>query len=168
LDTTSAISGALLGAGGATVDPELHLGDGVGTAKRGRRAAVTRIPAPANEIVGRNVFEELLKRAATGLFWIFELAAEFGWGTADEDHFVFGSRKRPFGIAGRHVVACEIRSLMASIAAHAVNAVAVFATFDVLQMNVAVIALQRSVTHGVAILAARRCKDFMDLKKSFA
>jgi len=40
----------------------------------------------------------------------------------------------------------EIGGLMASLAAHAVNAVAVFTASDVLEMHVAVIALERRIT----------------------
>ena len=83
----------LLRAGVAAFDPELHLGNRVGTAERGKRAAIAGIPAPTDEIVGGDVFEELCKRAATGLLGIFELAAQFGRSATDKDHLVVGGRK---------------------------------------------------------------------------
>ena len=132
---------ALFWASGAAVDPELHLGDGVGTGERRKCAAFAGIPAPTDQIVSGDMLEELGERAASGLPGIFELPAELGGRAADEDHLVFGRRQGPLGIAGRHVLAGEIGGLVTSVATHAVNAMAILATLDVLQMGVAVIAL---------------------------
>ena len=48
---------------------------------------------------------------------------------------------------------------MAGVAAHAVEAVAVGAALYVLNVDVAVVALERSVAGGMAIAAARRIED---------
>jgi hypothetical protein len=50
----------------------------------------------------------------------------------------------------------KVRRLMAGIAAHGGNAVAVFAALYVLKMHVTIIALQRRIARGVTILASRR------------
>jgi hypothetical protein len=76
-------------------------------------------------------------------------------------------RSFPFGIAGRHVITGEIGALVTGFAAHGGNAAAVFAAFYVLQMDVAVVALQGSVACGMAVLAARRSEDFVHLEKGF-
>ena len=89
------------------------------------------------------MFENLLEVAIAVLLWVFDLTAKLGRRAADKNHFVFGSGQRPFGISRRHVLARKIGSLMASIATHAVDAVAVFAALHVLQVDVAVVALQR-------------------------
>ena len=61
----------LLGAGGAAVDPDFHLGGGVGTGEGRKRAAWAWIPAPSDEVVMGDVIPELLKIAATILLGIF-------------------------------------------------------------------------------------------------
>ena len=114
------------------------------------------------------MLEELVKRASTVLRRIFYLAAQLRRSAPDKDHFVLGRRQCPFGIAWGHVFAGQICGLMAGVAAHAVDSVAVFAALYVLQMHVAVVALQRSVASRVAILAARRSQNFIDLKESLA
>jgi hypothetical protein len=81
---------------------------------------------------------------------------------------VFGRRQSPFGISGRHVIAAKIGGLVTGFAAHGGDAVAVLATFHVLQVDVTVVALQGSVASGVAILAARRGKDFVNLQECLA
>ena len=115
-----------------------------------------------------DVVVELFKSAIAVLFRISNLATEIGSGTSDKNHLVFGSGERPFGISGRHVFAGEICGLVASVATHGADAVAVFAALHILQMNVVVVALQRGVSGGVAILAARRSKNLVDLQKRFA
>jgi hypothetical protein len=157
----------LLGTGGAAVDPDFHLGHSVRAAEWRESTAIAGIPAPADKFVICNVFEELLQGAAAGLFGVFELPTEFGGRAADEHHFVLGRRQAPLGIARRHVVSGEIGGLVTSFAAHGGNAVAVLAAFYVLQVNVTVVALQRSVACGMAILAARRSENFVDFEKGF-
>jgi hypothetical protein len=56
---------------------------------------------------------------------------------------------------GRHVRARKIRVLVAGVAGHAVYAVTLAAAPYVLDMDVAIIALQRSVAGGVAVLTTR-------------
>src|ERR1700687_2996865 len=62
----------------------------------------------------------------------------------------------------------QISLLVAGVTVHAIDAVAVIAALDVLHVDVTVVALQRGVTGGVAVLAARRDKNFVNLQKSFA
>jgi len=114
------------------------------------------------------MFEQLREAAAAGLLGIFELAAEFGGCAADDDHFVLRSGERPLGISGRQVFAGKIGGLVAGVAAHAVDAVAVLAAHDILEVDVAVIALQRGVAEGVTVLAAGRGENFVDLQEGFA
>ncbi len=114
------------------------------------------------------MLKQLLQRAATRLLRIFQLAAELGGGTPDDDHFVLRSGKRPLGISRRHVFAGNIGTLVTGGAAHSVNAQAILAALHILQMDMAIVALQRRVTGGMAVLAARRGKYFVDLQKCFA
>jgi hypothetical protein len=130
----------LLRTRGATVNPNFHLRGGIGTAERRQRAAVAGIPAPADELIVRNVLEELLKRTATILFRILQLAAKLPWRAADKNHFLFGWREGPPGISGRHVSASEIRGLVTGVAAHSVHTVAILAALDVLQMGMTIVA----------------------------
>jgi hypothetical protein len=58
--------------------------------------------------------------------------------------------------------------LVAGVAVHAVDTVTASASVDVLQMDMAIVALQRRVAGGVAVLAARRSEDFVDFEESFA
>src|SRR6266853_6977156 len=101
------------------------------------------------------MLKQLLQRAATRLLRVFQLAAKLGGGVPDNDHFVFRSRKQPLGISRRHVFAGKIGSLVTSVAAHSVNTQAILATLHILQMDMAIVALQRRVTGGMAVLAAR-------------
>jgi hypothetical protein len=114
------------------------------------------------------MLEQLREAAAAGLPGIFELAAEFCWRATDDDHLVLRSGEGPFGISGRHVLAGDVGGLVAGVAAHAVDAVAVLAAHDILHVDVAVIALERCVAGRVTVLAARRGEDFVDLQKGFA
>src|SRR5258708_36783377 len=115
------------GAGGAAVDPDLHLGHGVRATEWRESAAIAGIPAPADKFVICNVFEELLQGAAAGLFGVFELAAKLVGGATDKNHFVLRRRHAPLGIARRHVVSGELAGLVTSSAAHSGNTVAVLA-----------------------------------------
>jgi len=72
-----------------------------------------------------DVVVELFKSAIAVLFRISNLATEIGSGTSDKNHLVFGSGERPFGISGRHVFTGEICGLVASVATHGADAVAV-------------------------------------------
>src|SRR5882672_2114348 len=62
----------------------------------------------------------------------------------------------------------NILCLVAGVAAHSVNSVAILAPLHVLQMLVAVISLKRSVASGMAILAARRSQHAIHLEKRSA
>ena len=101
------------------------------------------------------MFEELLQRPAAILFRILKLAAELRERASDENHFVFRRRKRPFGVAGRHVFASEIRGLVAGVATHSVNAVTILAALYVLKVGMAVVTLKRRVSGRMAVLTAR-------------
>ena len=87
------------------------------------------------------MIQKLRKGAAAGLFDVVELAAELRGRASDENHFEVLGGKRPLGISRRHVFARKIGCLVASVAAHAVDAVAVFTAHYVLHVNMAVIAL---------------------------
>jgi len=100
------------------------------------------------------MFEELLQRPAAILFRILKLAAELRGRASDENHFVFRSRKRPFGVAGRHVFAREIPGLVAGVATHSVDAVTILAALYVLKVGMAVVTLKRSVSGRMAVLTA--------------
>jgi hypothetical protein len=65
------------------------------------------------------------------------------------------------------VVAGEVAGLVTGFAAHGGHAVAILAAFYVLQVDVAVVALERSVASGMASLAARRRENFVDFEKGF-
>src|SRR5258706_10965467 len=114
------------------------------------------------------MLKQLLEGAATRLLRIFQLAAELAGGAPDDNHFVLRSGKRPLGISRRHVFAGNIGTLVTGGAAHSVNAQAILAALHILQMDMAIVALQRRVTGGMAVLAARRGKYFVDVQKSFA
>ena len=109
------------------------------------------------------MLQKLLKRAAAGLFGIVELAAELRGRAPDENHFLLRGWKEPFGISRGHVFALKIGGLVASVAAHAVDTVAVLAALYILQMNMAVVALERGITWWMAVLAARGCENPVDL-----
>src|SRR6266478_488533 len=158
----------LLRAGGSAVNPDFHLRDGVCAGERRESAPRAGVPAPADQLVGRNVFEQLRERAAAGLLGIFELAAQLGRRAPEEHHFVLRRGERPLWISRRQIGPGQIRGLVAGVAAHAVDAVAIFAALHILQMDMAVVALQGRVPGGVAVLATRRSKNSVELQKCFA
>src|SRR5260370_31628766 len=94
------------------------------------------------------MLKQLLQRAATRLLRIFQLAAELGGGAPDDDHFLLRSGKRPLWISGRHVFAGNIGSLVTGVAAHSVNTQALLAALHILQIAMAIIALQKRGTSG--------------------
>jgi hypothetical protein len=114
------------------------------------------------------MLKQLWEATAAGLLGIFELAAEFSWSAANDDHLVLWSRERPFGISGRHVLAGDVGGLVAGVAAHTVDAVAVLSAHDILHVDVAVIALERGVAGRVTVLTAGRGENFVDLQEGFA
>ena len=59
----------------------------------------------------------------------------------------------------------EIDGLVASVAAHCGDAVAVRSTFYVLYVNVTVVSLQWSIAGGVTVLASRRSQHSIKLQK---
>ena len=60
-----------VGASGAAVDPDFHLGGGIWAGKGRKCSPWARIPAPADEVVMGDVIPELLKVAAAILLGIF-------------------------------------------------------------------------------------------------
>jgi hypothetical protein len=145
------------------IDPSPHPLCSFLPRKRRQAPSVSGIPAPTYKVIVSDVVVELFKSAIAILFRIFNLATEIGSGTSDKNHLVFGSGERPFGISGRHVFAGEICGLVASVATHGAGAVAVFAAVDILHVDVTVIALERSVACGMAVLTSRRSENFVDL-----
>ena len=109
------------------------------------------------------MLQKLLKRTAAGLFDIVELAAELRGRTSDENHYVVRGWKGPFGISRGHVFAQKIGGLVASVAAHSVDTKAILATLHILQMNMAVVALERCIPRWMTVLATRGGEDFIDL-----
>ena len=61
------------------------------------------------------------------------------------------------------MVAWKIGGLVAGVTTHAVDTVAILASPYILQMNMAVVALQGRVTRWMTVLAARRRENFVDL-----
>jgi hypothetical protein len=106
-----------------------------------------------------NVVEDFFERFAAVLFWVFQLAREFGRALALEDHPHVRRRQVPLGMAGRHVCADKVFVLVTVLAFHCVKAFAVESALDVLEMQVAVLALQWNVAVGMAIHAARVHED---------
>src|SRR5271156_1322052 len=149
----------LLRAGGAVIDPLLHGRDKIRAIERRGGAAIAGIPAPADQFVVRNVFHYLRQRTIAVFGRVFELAAELAGRLASNNHLHFGRRQRPFRISRRHIRAGKIRVLVAGVALHAVQAFAVGSAFYILNMDVTVVALQRSITRRMTILAARRIKN---------
>ena len=147
----------------SAIDPSPHLLCSFLPRKRRQGSSVSGIPAPTYEVIVSDVVVELFKSAIAVLFRISNLATEIGSGTSDKNHLVFGSGERPFGISGRHVFTGEICGLVASVATHGADAVAVFAALYILHVDVTVIALERSVACGMAVLTPRRSNDFVDL-----
>ena len=74
----------------------------------------------------------------------------------------------PFGMARRHVLAGKVFVLMTILALECVKAFAVGTALHVLEMRVAVLALQRNVAGGMAIHAARVHEDRIRSKKGGA
>src|ERR1700722_9785405 len=93
----------LFRAGRSVIHPSLHGGYEVRAIKRRQRAAIARIPAPADQIVLRNVFHDLGQGAVAVLSGVFELAAELAGSFALNDHFHIGGGERPLRISGRAV-----------------------------------------------------------------
>jgi hypothetical protein len=145
------------------IDPSPHLLCSFLPRKRRQGPSVSGIPSPTYKVIVSDVIVELCQSAVAVLFGVFNLATEIGSGTSDKNHLVFWSGERPFGISGRHVFAGEICGLVASVATHGADAVAVFAALYILHVDVTVIALERSVASGMAVLTPRRSKDFVDL-----
>ncbi len=127
----------------SAVNPNFHLGHRVRTRERRQRAARAWIPSPADEIIRRDVFQYLLQRASASLPGIFQLITKLRGRASDKNHLVLRGWKGPFRISRRHVLTREIRGLMTSVTAHAVDAMAVFAAPHVLQMDMTVVALKR-------------------------
>ncbi len=109
------------------------------------------------------MLQKLLKRTAAGLFGIVELAAELRGRASDENHFVVRGWKQPLGTSRGHVFAQKIGGLVASVAAHSVDSKAILPTLHILQMNMAVVALERSIPRWMTVLATRGCEDLVDL-----
>src|SRR5215467_13575561 len=114
------------------------------------------------------MLQDLLEGTATGLPGILQLSAKFSGRPPDKNHLVLRWWKEPLWIARRHMFTRDIRGLMASVAAHAVGAMAVFAALHVLEMNVAVVPLKRRVARRMAVLAARKSENFVYVQECFA
>jgi len=146
----------LLWAASAVIHPFLHRSDKIRAVERRRCTSVTRIPAPANKIVGRNVREDLRETAAAVLLRVLQLAAKLSGSPAHKNHFHLWRRQPPFRIPRRHVRARKIRALVARLTPHPIYPMTISAPLYILCMHMTVVALQRSVARWMAILAARR------------
>src|SRR5438046_11249 len=138
------------------IDPSPHLLCSFLPRKRRQGPSVSGIPAPTYEVIVSDVVVELFKSAIAVLFRISNLATEIGSGTSAHNHVVFVSGEVACGVSGRHVFTGEICGLVASVATHGADAVAVFAALYILHVDVTVIALERSVACGMAVTST--CK----------
>jgi GNAT superfamily N-acetyltransferase len=150
------------GAGGAGREPGLEGGEELRARDGDGDAGAARGPAPGDERVVEVVAERGEVFAAVG-GGIAELEAEIARGAADEDERLLGGGHAPAGgDAGRRVRAVargRVRELVAGGAFLADAAVAGGAALHVLDMRVRVVALQRLIARGVAVLAARMLED---------
>src|SRR5438105_11598462 len=103
--------------------------------------------------------DNLFDGPAAVLMRVFERAGEFGWSLALENHAHLLWWQMPLRVSGRHVGTREIGVLMAVGAFEGVETFAIGAAFDVLEMQVAVIALKRYVAYRMAVHATRMHED---------
>ena len=101
------------------------------------------------------MFENLLERLASVLFWVFQLAREFSGCFALKDHSHRRGRETPFWMSGWHGFAGKVCVLMTVLALEGIEAFAIGAAFHVLKVRMTVFALQWSVSSGMAIHATR-------------
>ncbi len=158
----------LLRTGCPAVDPNFYLGHGFRPGKRRRCPAVAGIPAPADEIVVRDVVKKVCEGSSAILLRIFDLLAKLACRASNKYHLVLGGGQSPLRTAGRHMRARKIRCLMACITTHPVHSAAVLAPYYVLKMHMTVVSLKRRITRGMTILAARRGQDTIKLQESGA
>jgi hypothetical protein len=142
--------------GGAVFHPFFHCSNKLRSLEWRKCAAVSGIPSPADQIIGRHVREDLRESAATILLRVFQLAAKLSGASPNKNHFHLRRRQSPLGISRRHVGARKIRVLMTSVAGHPINAATGRPALDVLGVHMAIVALQWSIARRMTILAARR------------
>ena len=156
----------LLRASRSAIDPRPHRSSHVIARQRRQRSSVTRIPAPADEIIMCHMIEQRFERPPAILFGIFQLAAQRSGRAPHKNHLVFRRRQTPLRIPRGQVRSGQVAILMAGIATHRRHSVTIHATPHILQMHVAVVALQRCVTGRMTVLAARRRQHFVYLQES--
>src|SRR5687768_7981488 len=89
------------------------------------------------------------------LLWVLQLARQLGGAPALENHRLVRRRKMPLGMAGRHAFTNEVFVLMTVLALERVKPLAVGSALHILEMEMAVFALQWNVAGGMTIHAAR-------------
>ena len=156
----------LLRASRSAIDPRPHRSSRVIARQRRQRSSVTRIPAPADEIIMCHMIEQRFERPPAILFGIFQLAAQRSGRAPHKNHLVFRRRQTPLRIPRGQVRSGQVAILMTSIATHRRNAVPIHPAPHVLQMDMTVITLQRRIPRRMAILASRRRQHFVYLQES--
>src|SRR5882672_6003093 len=101
------------------------------------------------------MLEDLIERLASVLLWVSQLAGEFSGGFASKDHSHVRGRETPFGMSGRHAFAGKVCVLMTVPALERIETFAVGAALYVLKVRMTAVALQWSVSSGMAIHATR-------------
>src|SRR5207253_11502461 len=135
---------------------QLGPGDGYG------RAARAGIPAPAHELVIRDVVEHGREILASRPRRILDDRAELAGREGNEDHGRPRGGQVPVGRARRHVRAVargRVSRLVTGRAGQAGRALSVGPALDVLPVRPAVVELQGRVPWDVAVLTARVLED---------
>src|SRR5712671_3409396 len=114
------------------------------------------------------MLDDLFERLASVLFRILQLARQLSRGFALKDHSHVRGRQTPLGMARRHAFAGKVCVLVTVPALERIVSFAIGAALHVLKMRVTVLALQWSVSSGMAILAARMHEYWIRGKKGGA
>ena len=124
--------------------------------------AFARVPAPHYQFVGSNVVDDLRERFAVVLFRIFYLPANLTRSFTFPDHRHIGWRQVPVGRSRWHVESGHVLLLMTGFALLSVFTFAVSATFHILSVNMAIVALAWEVAIGMTVKTARMFEDGTD------
>lgn len=119
--------------------------------------ARTRRPGPTHQMIGANMVDNVIQRAATIACRILDLRAYLPKRLAFPAHFAW--RQMPNRIAG-YATGIEIRLLMTNWTALRRKAEAVFTAKDRGLMRAAEVALARAIAGRMAVHAARMSQDF--------
>lgn len=128
-------------------------------ARRGG-AAEAGLPGPADEGVLADMVDQVFHLAAAVARGIPDLLADLTDALAFPGHFARG--EVPVGMAG-HAAGLEIGALVAGVATHRFEPMAVGAARHRRLMKAGIVALVRSVAGGMAVGAARMRQHFSEL-----